>query len=331
MTIDPKQAAALLAVADTGSFEQAAARLHVTASAVTQRVRALETSIGAPLLLRTRPCRPTATGQRVLQHLRRLALLHADLQADLAAEHGSTIAVTIALNSDSLGSWFLPALTSVLAGERMLFELIVEDQDHTYALLESGMAIGCVTTESKPMRGCTATPLGSMRYRLLAATGFAARWFPDGLTRTGARQAPIVAHSRRDALQFSFLKERLGLPEGAFACHYVPGTHAHFAAVRHGLGYAMVPELLLDSRPLAKQGLVDLAPGRVTDVSLYWHAWAVQSPTMESLSARVVDAARRLLAPPLAAGTARAPGNTGAVAARRTGAGITRANARSKR
>lgn len=115
LTIDPKQAAALLAVADTGSFEQAAGRLHVTASAVTQRVRALEVSLGTPLVLRTRPCRPTIAGQRVLQHLRRVALLQADLQSTLAAERASPISVTIALNSDSLGTWFLPALTSVLA------------------------------------------------------------------------------------------------------------------------------------------------------------------------------------------------------------------------
>ena len=154
MTIDPKQAAALLAVADTGSFEQAAVRLHVTASAVTQRVRALEASLGTPLVLRA-AVPPTMAGQRVLQHLRRVALLQADLQSTLATERESPISVTIALNSDSLGTWFLPALTSVLAGERILFELIVEDQDHTFALLESGMAVGCVTTEPKPMRGCS--------------------------------------------------------------------------------------------------------------------------------------------------------------------------------
>ena len=295
MTIDPKQAAALLAVADTGSFEQAAVRLHVTASAVTQRVRALEASLGTPLVLRTRPCRPTVAGQRVLQHLRRVALLQADLQSTLATERESPISVTIALNSDSLGTWFLPALTSVLAGERILFELIVEDQDHTFALLESGMAVGCVTTEPKPMRGCLATPLGTMRYRLLAAAAFAVRWFPRGLNRTSARKAPVVAYSRRDTLQSSFLKEKFGLPEGAYPCHYVPGTHSHFAAVRHGrlrdgAGAA-------DRQRTARHAAVDLAPAHPTDVTLYWHAWTVQSPTMASLSERVVDAARRLLAP----------------------------------
>jgi LysR family transcriptional regulator, chromosome initiation inhibitor len=295
MDIDPRQAAAFVAVVETGSFEQAAARLHVTASAITQRVRALEAGLGAPLVLRTRPCRATPTGQRVLQHLRRVSMLQADLQAELDATRQSPVSVVVALNSDSLGTWFLPALSSILSGERLLFELIMEDQDHTFDLLESGMAIGCVTTVQKPMRGCAATPLGTMRYRLLAAQAFASRWFPRGLTRTSARQAPVVAYSRRDTLQSSFLLEKFGLPDGAYPCHYVPGTHTHFAAVQHGLGYAMVPELLLGDTPLAQQGLVDLAPAHPTDLALYWHAWKVQSPSMQSLSARVVEAARGLL------------------------------------
>ncbi len=297
MDIDPRQAAAFVAVVETGSFEQAAARLHVTASAITQRVRALEADLGTPLVLRTRPCRATATGQRVLQHLRRVSMLQADLQAELDAARQSPVSVVVALNSDSLGTWFLPALSSILSGERLLFELIMEDQDHTFGLLENGMAIGCVTTVQKPMRGCAATPLGTMRYRLIAAQAFAAQWFPRGLTRASARQAPVVAYSRRDTLQSSFLLENFGLPKGAYPCHYVPGTHTHFAAVQHGLGYAMVPELLLGKTPLAEQGLVDLAPAYPTDSALYWHAWKVQSPSMQSLSARVVEAGRGLLRP----------------------------------
>ncbi|MFM0068736.1 HTH-type transcriptional regulator ArgP [Paraburkholderia aspalathi] len=297
MNIDPRQAAAFVAVVETGSFEQAAVRLHVTSSAVTQRLRAFETSLGSPLVLRTRPCRATVVGQRVLQYLRRVSLLYADLQAELTPDGQSLTSVVVALNSDSLGTWFLPALSSILAGERLLFELIMEDQDHTFALLESGMAIGCVTTEDKPMRGCIATPLGTMRYRLLATEAFAMRWFPHGLNRSGAQQAPVVAYSRRDALQSSFLQERFGLPEGAYPCHYVPGTHTHFAAVRQGLGYAMVPELLVGTESLSGRGLIDLAPAHPTDIALYWHAWAVQSPAMESLSGRVIEAARSLLMP----------------------------------
>ncbi|RQU49447.1 HTH-type transcriptional regulator ArgP [Burkholderia cenocepacia] len=295
MDLDPKQTAAFQAVIETGSFEQAAVRLHITASAVTQRVRALETMLGAPLVLRTRPCRATALGQRVLQHLRRLLLLQADLYAELSTGHPPALSVIVALNSDSLGTWFLPALSSILVSDRLLFELIVDDQDHTFSLLESGMAVGCVTTEPAPMRGCFATSLGTMRYRLLASRAFALRWFPDGMSREGARFAPVIAYSRRDMLQSTFLLKQYGLPSGAYPCHYVPGTHAHFAAVRHGLGYGMVPELVVGKEALAEQDLIDLAPDQPLDVDLYWHAWKVQSPSMELLSTRVVGVAQRLL------------------------------------
>ncbi|QRR07702.1 ArgP/LysG family DNA-binding transcriptional regulator [Burkholderia sp. MS455] len=295
MDLDPKQSAAFRAVIEAGSFEKAAMRLHITPSAVTQRVRALEASLGAPLVLRTRPCRATGLGQRVLQHLNRLLLLQADLQAELSTGRPLPVSVIIAVNSDSLGTWFLPALSSILTSDRLLFELIVDDQDHTFSLLESGMAVGCVTSEEAPMRGCFAAALGAMRYRLIATRQFAEKWFPNGLCRDDARRAPVVAYSRRDMLQSAILLKKLGLPDGAYPCHYVPGTHAHFAAVRSGLGYAMVPELGFGSQSLAEQGLIDLAPNNPFDVNLYWHAWKVQSPSMELLSRRVVDVARQIL------------------------------------
>jgi LysR family transcriptional regulator (chromosome initiation inhibitor) len=40
---------------------------------------------------------------------------------------------------------------------------------------------------------------------------------------------------------------------------------------------------------------VDLDPGHFTEVALYWHAWALQSPRMEALSNHAVSAARRIL------------------------------------
>lgn len=295
MTLDPKQTDAFQAVAELGSFERAALKLNVTASAVSQRVGALETRLGAALLLRTRPCRPTATGQRLLQYLRRTMLLNADLESDLLNSESGLLTVSVALNSDSLGTWFFPALANLLVENRIILELIVEDQDHTYALLESGMAAGCVSSVAQPMRGCSAEPLGTMRYRLMASTSFRKRWLPKGLTREAARRAPVVAYTRKDTLQSSFLLAHLGLPEGAYPCHYVPGIEAHFAAVRHGLGYAMVPELLLTDAGGEKNALIDLAPRHPTDVRLYWHTWKVQSPRMEAMSAQIIEAARRLL------------------------------------
>ncbi|MDQ9172003.1 HTH-type transcriptional regulator ArgP [Oxalobacteraceae bacterium R-40] len=295
MNLDPRQTDAFQAVAELGSFERAAAKLRLTPSAVSQRVRVLETTLGAALVLRSRPCRPTQTGQRLLQFLRRAQLLQADLEADLLHAEGTSLHVSVALNSDSLGTWFFPALASLLIKERIILDLIVEDQDHTYSLLESGMVAGCVSTVEKPMRGCSVAKLGTMRYRLMASASFRKRWFPKGLTREAARHAPVIAYTRKDMLQSSFLLSRLGLSEGAYPCHYVPGIEAHFAAVRHGLGYAMVPEWLLSSIDDERDPLVDLAQRHPTDVALYWHTWNVQAPRMERMSRQIVEATRKIL------------------------------------
>ena len=297
MNLDPRQTAAFRAVIRTGSFEQAAQRLHLTPPAVSQRVRALESTLGSALVVRSRPCRPTETGQRLLQYLKRASLLEADLLADLAERSDAPLVVVAALNADSLGTWFFPALAEVLIRERVLLDLTVEDQDHTYSLLETGLAIGCISTEPRPMRGCTASPLGRMRYRLVASRAFRQQHFAHGLTRNAARQAPVVAYTRKDTLQSSFLLDRLGLPEGAYPCHYVPGAEPHFCAIRYGLGYGMVPELLLhDALPSGE--VVDLAPDEPMEIALYWHTWKVQSPRMEHLSRQIVEAAPRILARP---------------------------------
>ena len=278
MNLDPKQTEAFRSVIRTGSFEQAAQRLHLTPPAISQRVRALESALGSALVVRSRPCRPTETGQRLLQYLKRASLLEADLLADLAERSDAPLVVVAALNADSLGTWFFPALAEVLIRERVLLDLTVEDQDHTYSLLETGLAIGCISTEPKPMRGCSASPLGSMRYRLVASSEFRQKHFANGLTRNAARKAPVVAYTRKDT-------------------HYVPGAEPHFSAIRYGLGYGMVPELLLHEALRAGE-VVDLAADEPLEIALYWHTWKVQSPRMEHLSRQIIEAAPKILARP---------------------------------
>ncbi|HEY0844148.1 MAG TPA: LysR family transcriptional regulator ArgP [Noviherbaspirillum sp.] len=294
MKLDSRQCEALLAVIDSGSFEQAAALLHLTPSAVSQRVRSLETTLGSPLVIRTRPCRATPAGQRLLQHLRRVQAMEEDLQADFAGDQAAPMRVPIALNNDTLASWFLPALAPFVIREQILLDLILDDQDHTYTLLETGHALGCITTESQPMRGCAVEALGAMRYRCVASPAFRARWFARGMTRAAVRAAPLLVFDRKDRLQADFLLKHYGVPEEAVPRHYVPASDPYMQAIVLGLGWGMLPELQM--RALRKQGaLVDIAPLRPTDVRLYWHGWKVQSPRVERLSRTLVAAARQVL------------------------------------
>lgn len=294
MNLDSRQCEAVLAVLDSGSFEQAAARLRLTPSAVSQRVRALEDALGNPLVVRGRPCRATPAGQRLLQYLRRARLLEQDLQAELAGDDAAPLTVSIAVNADSLATWLLPALASFLVEESVLLDVIVDDQDHTYALLEAGRALGCVSTAAQAMRGCVAEPLGAMRYRAVASPAFHRQWFARGVTRAALRKAPAMVYDRKDKLQSEFLLRHFGLPEGAWPCHYVPASGPYMQAVCYGLGWGMLPELQMGE--LRTSGaLVDLMPGKPLDVALYWHRWKVQSPRLERMSRTLTQAARQLL------------------------------------
>lgn len=295
--LDTRKGEALLAVIDSGSFEQAAALLHLTPSAVSQRVSALESELGMPLLVRGKPCRATHAGQRLVQYLRRSRLLEAEFLAESADSDAHPLSIALAVNNDTLATWLLPGLASFLIEEQIVLDIALDDQDHTYTLLSQGAALAGVSSEAQPMRGCTVERLGAMRYRLLATPAFAERWFPDGLQREAARRAPVMVFDRKDGLQAAFLLRELGLPAGSYPCHYIPSSDAFTHAVRLGLGYGMVPEQQFRD-DIDTGALVDLAPGKPTDVMLYWHAWRVQSPKLERLSARLIEVTRAALRQP---------------------------------
>lgn len=291
-----RQCEAFLAVVETGSFEAAAQRLHLTASAISQRVQAMEEQVGKPLLIRARPCRASRDGQRLLQHLQRVALLEADLASEFSEGEAGLLTVPLAVNADSVASWFLPALAQFLIAQRVLLDVIVDDQDHTYSLLQAGQAVGCVSTEAVPMRGCVAQPLGTMRYRCMASPEFKARWFSVGVSRDALRQAPVMVFNRKDRLQADFMLQHFGLGADAYPCHYLPASEAYMQAIRLGLGWGMLPEVQMQAI-WATGELVDICPQQPTDVGLYWHCWKVQSPRLAALSACLVQAAQAILIP----------------------------------
>lgn len=293
MQFDSKQTEALLAVLDHGSFERAAEELSLTASAVSQRVKALEAKMGMPLVERTRPCRPTASGRALLQYLRRSKLLEEEFAATFALnEH--FLHAPIATNHDSLETWLLPALAPVAIAEKVLLQLSVDDQEFTHQKLLDGSVVAAISSKDAPFKGCEAKPLGTVRYRLMASIGFRQRYFQHGLSHAALKQAPMIRYNHKDLLQHDFLRQ---------FCHYnadmspqltIPSTQAFYRAVELGLGFGMI----LDVQQQQLQGeLVDLMPGAYVDVPLYWHYWQVQSPKMQRLNQALIEHASAYLLP----------------------------------
>ncbi|NEK56699.1 LysR family transcriptional regulator ArgP [Geodermatophilus sabuli] len=298
MELDLAQLRALDATVRGGTLEAAARALHVTPSAISQRLRALEVATGRILLVRTKPVQVTESGQALLGLARQIDLLTAEVARGLGGDTSPERAPTlpIAVNADSMATWVLPALTP-LAGD-VCFDLHREDQEHTSALLRAGTVMAAVTADAEPVPGCTSTRLGGMRYRPMAAPGFAQRWFPDGPTAQALALAPVVVFDREDDLQHRFLQERAGRDVDP-PVHYVPAAADHVAAVTLGLGWGMVPDQ--QARALRTR-LVVLDQDAGLDVVLYWQQWKLRSPLLDRVRAAVLDAAGRDLDQPGHAG-----------------------------
>lgn len=281
----------LLAVVDEGTFDAAAAALHVTPSAVSQRVKALEQRTGRVLLQRTKPVRPTESGAVLVRYARQLARLERDAWGELGLSGaGEPTRVSVAVNADSLATWFLPALTRV-AG--LCFELHREDEDHTAALLREGLVMAAVTTAADPVPGCTVRPLGRMRYLPVAAPEFTAARLGERPLPEALAEAPAVLFDRKDDFQDAFVR-RLGRGSAGPHRHLVPTSEGFLDAVAAGLGWGMVPEV--QAHPLLAEGrLVLLAPEEWMDVTLYWQQWRLDSPALAALAEAVTATAAETL------------------------------------
>ncbi|HWS57386.1 MAG TPA: LysR family transcriptional regulator ArgP [Actinotalea sp.] len=296
MELDRAQLAALAAVVGTGSFEAAARRLDLTPSAVSQRIKALELRTGQVVVRRARPCRATSAGEVLVRLAGQVALLEHEAAERLGGPgEGGPTTLTVAVNADSLDSWFAAALAGLPDG--VLVDLRRADQDRSADLLRDGTALAAVTADGRAVQGCRVRPLGAMRYLAVAAPQAHARWFADGVA-AGLAVAPQVAFDRHDALQSGFARAVAGPVVGppVAPVHHVPSQEAFVAVVRAGLGWGMVPEPTARG-PLTSGAVVEVVPGRHLDVPLFWQHWKLESPTLSDLTARVLAAAHGVLHP----------------------------------
>lgn len=290
----------LAALVDEGSFDAAARRLHLTPSAVSQRVRAMEQVAGKTLVQRTTPVLTTAAGDVVLRYARQVLLLARDTEAELgleAQDRGRT-SMAIAVNADSLATWFLDALAAVPRDLEVVFDIRREDQDHSAALLRSGTVMAAVTATRDAVQGCTSRSLGIMRYRAVCSPALVEEASRSAAAPDLARlvEAPIVVFDRKDDLQDRFLRDA-GASGVRSPRHYVPTSDGFARAVVSGLGWGLLPEQqCLDH--IAAGTLVELVPHRPVDVELFWQRWSLASPLLDEVTKAVEAAALdHLIAP----------------------------------
>ena len=273
MSLLNPQLAAFAAVLDEGSFDGAAQRLSLTPSAISQRIKALEDRLGQVLVLRRTPCEATKAGERLLRSVQQMRLLEAETLNDfhVGPDSSGPTTVAIGVNADSLATWFLVALAQLHDQHELLFDVRVEDQDHSTHLLRDGSVLGAITADARAVQGCSVKKLGVMRYLPVASPAFGARHFANGVNGAALSKAPMLVFNRKDALQARFMRSvtraRLAPP-----MHYVPSSTAFVEGAELGLGWAMAPESML-GKSFADGRLKAIAPNRWLDVPLYWQHW----------------------------------------------------------
>ena len=203
--MDGEQLAAFAAVIEFGSFDAAAQRLHVTPSAVSQRIKAFEQRVGQVLVVREKPCAATPAGVPLLRLAAQTALLEAEALAEMGG--GSRRRVSGSRSRSTPTRWRRGSPPCSPRSADVLFDVRIEDQDHSARLLREGAVMGAVTTERTPVPGCRVHPLGVMRYVPVASRAYIERYLPDGFTAEAVAAAPSLAWNRDDALQDMLMRK----------------------------------------------------------------------------------------------------------------------------
>jgi LysR family transcriptional regulator (chromosome initiation inhibitor) len=294
MSLLHPQLAVFMAVIEEGSFEAAARRLSVTPSAISQRMKALEDRLGQVLVLRQLPVKPSPAGKRLLRRVRPMQTLEAEAVAEFSAAPGpSRQTVAVAVNDDSLHTWVISALAELHTAHDYIFDVRVDDQDHTLELLRGGTVLGAVTGQSKPVQGCNVIPIGSMRYFPIASSDFVSKHFGQGFNAHSINEAPLIVFNRKDDLQWRLVR-KVTRAKVSPAVHYLPTSLGFLDAAALGIGWCMAPESLV--MPALKSRRVVVVDEKLwLDVPLYWQFAAVRSQTLENVTRGIRAAAARHL------------------------------------
>lgn len=301
ISFQSEQLRTFLTVMEHGTFDAAATQLHVTASAVSQRIKAMEQLAGQVLLVRSTPVTATVAGTVVHRLARQWRQLETDAAAELGLDAGGGGSIAVVVNADSLATWFMGALALLPAAAHGGVELVREDEQHSADLLRSGAVMAAVTAAATPVQGCSVTPLGTMNYRAVASPAFMRQWFPGGFTVELFAAAPTLQFDRSDTLQENFFTRVTGVQRSIMGSHgtqtFIPDTLQFAEAISLGLGWGLMPEAHCLGG-LRNGTLVELVPGTVSRIPLFWQRWKIQSAALDELTQAVRQAAAEALAQP---------------------------------
>lgn len=292
---DYKLLAALAEVIEQQSFELAAQKLFISQSAISQRIKALEEQLGQPVLIRSQPIIATHAGEQLLAHFKRVRQLEYELVPIISPEKPTKpMKISLAVNADSLATWFIDAITLVLKTQLIELNLIIEHEERTLDKLRSGEAVGALSIIEKPLKGYRSFKLGKMEYCLVANPDFIAQYFPDGVNQSSLKMAPAISYDHKDDMHVRYIAKHFDLAAAEYYCHSVRSSEAFVALVKQGVAYCLLPKLQI-ANELDSGQLVSLCPEYTLVETLYWHSWVLVKGVSKQISENIVQVGRATL------------------------------------
>lgn len=290
-TLPLEQLNALQTILETGSFDAGADELHISQSAISQRIKNLESQLGHIVLQRSKPVKATQIGQLLVRLARQIKLAQDETISTLQSERAaSAVNIRIVVNADALESWVLPALAPVVQ-RSVSIDIRRQDEHVSAGLLRSGEVMAAITAEGRAVQGCSITKLGSMPYYAASTPTFAKRWFPDGMTLDAVEHAPLIQYDREDRMQYLFIR-RISRTKVHPPTHYIPTSVGYNDAITLGYGWGLIPKAFLDNYSTSKVTLLSPEP---LLLPLFWQQWKLSSPALDEVAQAIITASKTVL------------------------------------
>lgn len=277
MSLSSLQLEAFAAVARTLSFSRAAAQLHLTQSALSQRIANLEEELGLTLFLRQPRVALTASGERLFALCRTREGLEAEYLAEVRGAAKGELAgvVRLAGYSSILRSAILPALAPLLVEHpKVSFELMSREMAELPLLLQRGEADLVVMDHRAQRDGFVALSLGTEEYVVIESA------------KGKSRADTFLDHDPDDTATHLFF-EGQPKPPPRYQRAFLDDVYGVLDGVVHGLGRAVM------SRHLVRKGIpVRIAKGYVprrVPVVLHYAAQPYYTRLHEAVVQALVD------------------------------------------
>lgn len=275
------------------SFQMAADKLHITQSAISQRLKNLEAYYGEPLLIRSQPYVPTKLGEYLLGHYKRVDHLESELVTKISNKQ-KTPMVSIAVSRDTLETWFMDILNKAAMLTDTRLEIFADDQELTINYLKKGFVNTCLTTHSQAISGCHSEFLGYMDYVLVASPEFQKKYFSNNQHKKNLLEAPAVIFDSNDQLHDKYLAKYFDIKAEHRNYHIIPSVAGFRNFALNSYAYALIPKVDIE-KELKQKRLINLFPQKIWEMPVYWHGWSIASKSYKRFNELVIAQAKMRL------------------------------------